>query len=150
VGRKNRPTIYYFLAQCEVNPYDCWKWKGTISSVGYAKFFDKGITKDGHRFSYEYFVGPIQKGFHIHHKCENRWCTNPEHLKLVSPKEHIIYHDGAAGINYRKENCHNGHPLNEINLYVTPDGRRQCRECIRARTKKHAMKLKNKMCITPY
>lgn len=38
---------------------------------------------------------------------------------------------------YPKQQGH-GHTLSADNLYVTPDGRRQCRTCIAARNAAHA------------
>lgn len=34
-------------------------------------------------------VDKIPKGYEINHKCSNRACCNPEHLELLSRKEHL-------------------------------------------------------------
>ncbi len=36
--------------------------------------------------------GPIPAGYHIHHKCKNRACINPDHLECLSPEEHQSIH----------------------------------------------------------
>lgn len=33
-----------------------------------------------HRFSYEHFIGPLPEGKYACHKCDVRWCCNPDHL----------------------------------------------------------------------
>ena len=38
---------------------------------------------------------------------------------------------GPSAVNARRTECTNGHPLEGENLYLTPDGRRKCRECVR-------------------
>ncbi len=63
----------------------CWRWTGNISLKGYAVFY---ANHDGlkfwkaHRFSWHINNGPIPKGLQVLHKCDNPWCTNPEHLWL--------------------------------------------------------------------
>lgn len=42
-----------------------------------------------HRFSYEYFVGPIPDGMYVLHKCDNTICSNPDHLFLGTQKENV-------------------------------------------------------------
>lgn len=53
-------------------------WKGS----GYEMF---------HRFMWRVHnnVKVIPKGYGINHKCNNRACCNPNHLELLSRKEHL-------------------------------------------------------------
>jgi hypothetical protein len=36
-----------------------------------------------------------------------------------------------------RDTCRRGHPFDEENTYVTPDGRRQCRACVQLRQQEH-------------
>lgn len=36
--------------------------------------------------------GPILKGLHIHHLCEQKHCINPKHLQALTMKEHQKAH----------------------------------------------------------
>jgi hypothetical protein len=53
--------------------------------------------KPAHRWFWRMLRGPIQPGFHIHHKCERPGCVNPDHLIPVSPARHARLHRLARG-----------------------------------------------------
>jgi hypothetical protein len=52
-----------------------------------------------------------------------RRCCNPDHLEPVTPADHHP--------NLLKTHCKNGHPFDEANTYVSPEGHRHCRACRR-------------------
>jgi hypothetical protein len=115
---------------------DCWVWKGPVATNGYGK---AAICKKPvlpHRAFYEHFKGPIAPGMQIDHLCKNKLCVNPAHLDQVTPRENTLRGDGPAARNAKKTHCLAGHELAGSNLYVTPDGRRQCRTCQRNRDKR--------------
>ena len=61
---------------------DCWIWTGSLNNAKYPMFKsynDKLVT--AHRFSYEYFVGPLDPKLEICHKCNCKECVNPNHLR---------------------------------------------------------------------
>lgn len=73
------------------NDEDCWPWRAGCFHSGYGAFFWPGHRPGGaHRFSYELHVGPIPKGMVIMHKCDNRPCVNPAHLRLGTQKDNIM------------------------------------------------------------
>lgn len=108
----------------------CWLWKAARSKeYGHFKFGDK-IT-NAHRVAYELEIGPIPPGHHIHHKCENPLCVNPDHLQPVTPGEHVRDLTPTS-VSYRcarVQQCPQGHPYNDNNTYVTAEGYRRCRVC---------------------
>ena len=71
----------------EVDESGCWGWIPVPDLDGYPVFRFQGKRLKAHRVSYELHHGPIPPGLVIDHKCRNTWCTNPEHLQAVTPKQ---------------------------------------------------------------
>lgn len=104
---------------------DCWEWLGSRTR-GYGMATVNGKQTLAHRAAYEAFIGPIPDGLVLDHLCGNRGCINPEHLEPVTHQVNI-----QRGFDARPERseCSKGHPLDESNTYITPDGYRRCRYC---------------------
>lgn len=67
---------------------ECWLWTGAMqSNQKYGQFYMHGRVYQAHRAAWLYFVGPIPDGEHIHHKCGETRCVNPEHLQLSTQRE---------------------------------------------------------------
>ena len=112
----------------KVNKTDtCWLWTDSLNNGGYAFFTCGGEHYSAHRYSYELRNGPILDGFTIDHLCRVRHCVNPDHLEVVSQYENTARGEGHGHETY----CPQGHLYSGKNLYITPDGSRQCRICRR-------------------
>jgi hypothetical protein len=115
-----------------VEDSSCWTWTGSIARNGYSKARINNRHVSGHRAFYEHYVGPIGPMLTLDHVCRNKRCVNPAHLEAVTSRENTMRAENSlARINADKTWCDSGHPLEGENLYVTPDGRRQCRTCRR-------------------
>ena len=120
-----------FLAKIVADPHGCWIWQAGTNTKGYGKFKVDGRDVKAHRFAYEMFVGPIPEGLELDHLCRVRNCVNPEHLEPVTHAENV--RRGESGKHCRdKTHCPQGHPYAGENLYVRPNGKRDCRTCQRA------------------
>ena len=64
----------------------CWEWKRCRQAKGYGllRFEPMGelSMQKAHRVAYHLTFGPIQKGKHVLHKCDNPPCCNPYHLYI--------------------------------------------------------------------
>lgn len=75
---------------------NCWNWKAGLTSEGYGQIFIEGPhSGKAHRVSYEIHFGRIPEGQEIDHKCHNRKCVNPSHLRAVHRKQNTENHSGA-------------------------------------------------------
>lgn len=105
----------------------CKVWLRGATEAAYGTLWE---TRDGkprcllaHRVYYEREVGPIPPGAEVHHKCEVKGCVETTHMELHTPLTHAQEHLSSE--------CLNGHSYTAENTYVSPDGRRNCRECRR-------------------
>lgn len=74
----------------ENDPDSCWRWQLSKNGVGYGIFYPDGVRAYTHRWSYSYFVGPLEQGKEIDHLCRQPDCVRPEHLEQVTHRENTI------------------------------------------------------------
>lgn len=67
----------------------CWIWKKDCYPNGYGYGCFNGKNEYAHRVSYQHFIGPIERGKYICHKCDIKNCINPDHLFLGTPKDNM-------------------------------------------------------------
>jgi hypothetical protein len=113
---------------------NCWEWQGNkLLLSGYGVIQRDGKRMYAHRVSYEIEHGNLPDSLVIDHLCRNRGCVRPSHLEAVTFTENVLRGDGPTAKNARKTHCKRNHPLSGENLYVNPQGFRQCRTCMRMR-----------------
>ena len=128
-----------FWAKVDISsgPNGCWPWTASGTGTGYGQFWANGKRVLAHRFAYELANGPVPDGFVIDHLCRNRGCQNRQHLEAVLPYTNLIRGISFSAVNKAKTKCHNGHPFDEVNTRIGPDGRRHCRPCKRERNARY-------------
>lgn len=102
------PSVALRLLQKAVLDVDtgCWVWTAAVNSRGY------GIIREGrrgtrmlkaHRAAYALFVGKVLGGATVDHRCRNRRCINPQHLRLVSHSENATDANVRRGRRHQDE-----------------------------------------------
>ncbi len=66
---------------------NCWRWTGHLTNDGYGRQRWKGSMYLAHRLAYANQNGPIPEDMQIDHKCRNRACVNPAHLRTATHKQ---------------------------------------------------------------
>jgi hypothetical protein len=122
----------------------CWLWTGAKGG-GPPPYGSLGLgarhlgSVSAHRVAYELLIRRVRDGFVLDHRCRNRLCVNPSHLREVTNRKNILLGGSASAVNARKTHCRSGHPLKGANLKIEKTGRR-CRQCKReqqARERSH-------------
>lgn len=123
----------------------CWEWRGRAGPYGHGGYKP---TASGsfmaHRLSW-YLCGNgwVPPELVVRHTCDNGRCVNPAHLLLGTHADNmrdmvVRRRHWKCGVTH----CPKGHPYEGDNLYVYPDGRRDCRTC--STEKKVAYKAKQR------
>ena len=110
----------------------CWIWQGSTRSGGYGNL--KGVDKkivSAHRVAYESTFGPIPPNLVLDHLCRVESCVNPHHLEPVTSRENTLRGVSPSALSARKTHCIHGHPFDEENTRMEPNGSRRCKTCAR-------------------
>lgn len=132
-GGTPRNTPESFWARVTDNPETgCREWQGATDSRGYGVLCFTAITGSNqtiraHRAAWALTHGSLPDSGHIHHTCENKRCVNPDHLQLLTPRQHLRAHNG--------DTCAAGH--GPAHWRIRASGSRFCRECDRQRQIAH-------------
>lgn len=134
-------------ARVVVDESGCHLWQGAGTTKGYGQigWHENGAPRRSltHRVAYEAEFGAIPDGLQVDHACHDprkcrpakatdcphRRCCNPAHLRLATSRENVLRGGGFAAENAVKDRCPSGHPYDNANTYVAPNGWRQCRAC---------------------
>lgn len=103
--------------------YDkCWIWLGPTDADGYGLSRIHGVRKRVHIIYYEYYFGKVEKGYELHHECQNKTCYHPFHVNKLTKKQHRQLRK------FEVTHCPIGHPYDVENTYWYL-GNRQCKIC---------------------
>lgn len=114
----NRKRLFRLFSRIVVAEGGCWGWTGSRNRKGYGLMLGNAA----YRATYEWFVGPIPRGFEVDHLCRNTGCVNPAHLEAVTPQE-----NRRRAVLARAGRCKYGHAITERMYEGKPWA--CCREC---------------------
>jgi HNH endonuclease len=79
------------MVKTEVIPETgCVEWRGMVNDQGYGLLKLGGKKRTAHKLLWEVtWGGDVEPGYELHRICGNRRCLNPEHLEMLTRKEHV-------------------------------------------------------------
>lgn len=138
IKRMTKHSIPYserFFAKVLITP-GCWYWEGAKDGNGYGAFNWHNVKWRAHRASLKLAGIALIPGMYVDHICRVRDCVRPEHLRQVSPRANVLSNSASLqAANKIKTHCIRGHEYTDENT-MHRRGWRECRECIRIRSKK--------------
>ena len=74
----------------------CWEWQASTTTSGYGTFHkDTESHAVAHRISWEFINGALDCNIQLDHRCHNRACVNPAHLRPATNKQNGENRTGA-------------------------------------------------------
>jgi hypothetical protein len=150
-----RKTFEDHLARLDTSDPDaCWPWPLGQNGDGYGQLTENYHNHRAHKYFFERLVGPVPDGAVLDHLCHDplecesgktcphRMCCNPKHMAVATHRENLLRGGTLAADNAAKTSCVNGHAFTEENTFHRK-GKRECRECMRARARASYWKKKN-------
>ncbi len=119
-----------FFRKIQIDRNGCWLWTAATDKDGYGVFGVGDKYWRAHRFAWSIRNRPLEAHEQLHHLCETPSCANPDHLVLMTPKQHKQLHMS------RITHCPYGHEYTPENTYVRPNGQRNCKACALEGTRK--------------
>lgn len=109
----------------------CHEWDAARNEKGYGTFWLHRTVK-AYRYAYEIALGPIPAGLDVDHRCRNRACVRPSHLRAVTHRVNLLASTNHAALRAAQTHCKRGHIFDAINTIRAKNGTRKCRTCKRA------------------
>lgn len=126
-----------YTQRIRILPNGCWLWLGTVvglrnktGSLPYGIVAREGKRLRVHRYFYELATGQHPGKEHVHHRCQNTLCVNPDHLEALPQGQHNHVHgifQQQAEAARESPACRHGHPWSQY-AYVWK-GIRYCKGC---------------------
>ncbi|MGW9385380.1 HNH endonuclease signature motif containing protein [Streptomyces globisporus] len=106
----------------------CHEWTGSTNEKGYGTFWLTRTVK-AHRYAYRLAGLPLPADLDVDHRCRNRACVRPSHLRAVTHRVNLLASTNHVALRAAQTACHRGHPFDAENTIRAKNGTRKCRAC---------------------
>ena len=139
----------------QVTESGCWIWTGSLNDKGYGQFHDYDVSfathrgnVSAHRWSFNFFKGPLMEGAHVCHSCDVPCCVNPDHLWIGTHQDNMrdlwTKGRGTKGRVFPERSkafCIHNHPYTPENtVYAGAKRMKRCRICAARRKRESYIK----------
>ena len=73
---------------------DCWEWIAAANGNGYGLIWIDGRVRIAHQVAWEIVNGSIPDRMELDHRCGNRACVNPAHLRPTTRSQNMQHRIG--------------------------------------------------------
>lgn len=87
---------FWTMVDKSPHPKGCWEWAAYRNPGGYGTFKVSGQMFLAHRYSYEVANNEKLGVWFVDHRCHNRGCVKPTHLRKVTKQQNAENHQGGA------------------------------------------------------
>lgn len=88
-------ALQRFVSKVSVQPDGCWLWTAGRTHDGYGEVSLDSQDLRAHRLAHVWATGDTIDGWDVDHRCRNRACVKPSHLRRVTHQQNTQNRAGA-------------------------------------------------------
>ncbi len=112
--KKTIMDMEWLSARVSIEPNGCWRWTKSLTAGGYGQASVNGEHVTSHRAAF--FIANGYWPVVARHKCDNRWCANPDHIENGTNADNA--RDFAERSNAHRGDSHERSKLSDVDVRI--------------------------------